>query len=209
MRGRTLTGTKRCIAMAVAGGLAIALSAPAVAQFSDSYQVLEAVRKRDGTKATQLLDEDAVLVNTRDVSTGETPLLIAINRRDATWARFLLGRNADPNLADRSGKTPLMAAASVGLADIVPVLIQLGARVNADNTRGETALHLAVQRRDTAMIRALVVAGANPDQQDNIAGMSPREYARRDSRGTALLAAMEAPTTPAVTTPVGPVAGPR
>ena len=44
----------------------------------------------------------------------------------------------------------------------------------------------AVQRRDLALVRALLAAGADPDQTDNVAGMSARDYARVDTRSPAV-----------------------
>lgn len=181
---------------ALALALSITLSAPVAAQlFSDSYQFLEAVRERDGTKAIELLSgPSGTIINTRDRSTGETALHIAVARRDMVWVNFLTQRGADANIADREGLTPLLSAAGIGFVDGAQALIARGARVNLANGRGETALHIAVLRRDLAMVRALLAAGADPDQQDNIAGKSPRDYAAEDSRGAAVLAVLsEAP----------------
>lgn len=176
--------------------LALPLSAiavaPAAAQlFSDSYEFLEAVRERDGAKAMELLNgPSGTIVNTRDRSTGETALHIVVARRDTTWMNFILQRGANANMADRSGLTPLLSAAQIGFVDGAQILIARGAQVNLGNGRGETALHIAVQRRDIAMVRALIAAGADADQQDNIAGKSPRDYATDDSRAAAVLAAL-------------------
>ena len=176
--------------------LALPLSAiavaPAAAQlFSDSYEFLEAVRERDGAKAMELLNgPSGTIINTRDRSTGETALHIVVARRDTTWMNFILQRGANANIADRSGLTPLLSAAQIGFVDGAQILIARGAQVNLGNGRGETALHIAVQRRDIAMVRALIAAGADADQQDNIAGKSPRDYAMDDSRAVAVLAAL-------------------
>lgn len=179
------------LALSVAGIAAVA-SAPVAAQlFSDSYQFLEAVRERDGTKATELLSgPSGTIINTRDRSTNETALHIVVARRDTVWLNFLIQRGADTNLADRSGLTPLLSAAQIGFVEGAQILLNRGARVNQGNGRGETALHLAVQRRDIAMVRTLVAAGADADIQDNVAGKSARDYAAEDNRSTAVLAAL-------------------
>jgi ankyrin repeat protein len=186
----------------------VALAAPANAQmFSDSYQFLEAVRERDGTKAIQLLSgPGGTIINTRDRANGETALHIAVARRDMVWVNFLTQRGADANIANRDGVTPLLSAAQLGFVDGAQALVARGARINHANGRGETALHIAVLRRDIAMVRALMAAGADADQQDNIAGKSPRDYAADDSRGAAILAALTearaaAPTAPAAAGP--------
>ncbi|HEX8388596.1 MAG TPA: ankyrin repeat domain-containing protein, partial [Sphingomonas sp.] len=63
--------------------------------------------------------------------------------------------------------------------------------INLANGSGETPLILAVQRRDLAAARTLLGLGADPDQTDNVAGMSARDYARRDARNPALLKLLE------------------
>ena len=94
---------------AIAGTLA---TPPAAAQFSDTYSFLQAVDSRDGDKVTKLLsDNDARIVNTRSPDNGETALAIVVKRRDLTWLKFLLGKGADPSIADRQGMTPLMHSA--------------------------------------------------------------------------------------------------
>src|SRR3546814_9198648 len=115
-------------------------------------------------------------------SSDLTALAIVVKRRDLTWLRFLLGKDADPSIADRQGMTPLMHAAMIGFSDGADVLLDHGAPIDQTNRRGETALILAVQARSIAMVRLLVKRGANPDTADHIAGLSARDYAQRNAR---------------------------
>ncbi len=161
----------------VLAAIACALAAPAAAQFSDSYNFLKAVRERDGTAATKVLNEPgSTIVNTRDLTTGETALHIVVQRRDDLWTKFLLERGADPNIADKNGVTPLTLAASLGFVEGAERLLKAGARVDVGNAAGETPLISAVHRRDMAVIRLLLKNGANPDKTDN-SGRSARDYA--------------------------------
>lgn len=181
---------------------------PAVAQFSDSYNFLKAVRERDGAEAQKLLnDETSRVINTRDITTGETALMIVVQRRDLAWVRFLLGKGANPATADRQGMTPLLHATLLGFTEGAELLLEKGAQVDQANSRGETPLILAVQRRDTAMVRMLIGRKANPDKADHIAGMSARDYARRDDRTGTMLALLDAKAGP--DKPLGPVFGPN
>ncbi|HZG32229.1 MAG TPA: ankyrin repeat domain-containing protein, partial [Sphingopyxis sp.] len=66
------------------------------------------------------------------------------------------------------------------------------APVDQTNRRGETALILAVQAKNSGVVRLLVRRGANPDKADHIAGMSARDYAKRDDRSGQLLAMLDA-----------------
>lgn len=65
---------------------------PAKAQFRGGYAFLQAVENRDGAKATAALQDDPTLVNTRNVDTGETALMIVTKRRDTSCCAFCLPR---------------------------------------------------------------------------------------------------------------------
>lgn len=169
------------------------VAAPAAAQFSDTYNFLQAVESRDGDKVTKLLsDNDARIVNTRSPDNGETALAIVVKRRDLTWLKFLLGKGADPSIADRQGTTPLMHAALIGFPEGANELLDRKAPIDQTNRRGETALILAVQARNASMVRLLVRRGASPDKADHIAGMSARDYAKRDDRSGQMLELLDA-----------------
>ena len=177
------------LALVAAAGL---LHGPAQAQFRGGYAFLQAVDSRDGTKATDALKDDASLINTRHPETGETALVIVAKRRDISWLRFLLAKDADPSIADRQGVTPLMHAALINFTDGAEELLDEKAPVDQTNRRGETALILAVQAKNVAMVRLLVKRGANPDKADHVAGMSARAYAKRDDRTGQLVALLDA-----------------
>ena len=173
---------------ALFAAIAALLSMPALAQFSDSYNFLKAVRDRDGAKVTESLNSQAsTIVNTREYKTGESALHIVVRRHDDLWTRFLLAKGANPNVRDNEGNTPLIVAAQLGFAEGTAALIDGKANVNAANDSGETPLIVAVQRRDIVSVRLLLAAGANPKTSDHIAGMSARDYAERDSRASAIL----------------------
>jgi ankyrin repeat protein len=168
---------------------ALVLGTPAAAQnYSDGYLFLQAVEKADINKADELLNKPgSVLINSRDLTSGRTGLHIAADRRDAGWLAYLLNRGANPNIADKNGVTPLMRASQLGFFDGIQALVRKGARVDAANSTGETPLILAVHRRDTAMMRVLLAAGADPDRTDN-SGRSARDYAELGGRGSTVLA---------------------
>lgn len=169
-------------------GFAVAAS-PLAAQFNTpaGYDLVGAIKKRDGDKATQILDtRPKGIVNTKDAE-GNTGLLIAINRNDEQWTAFLLNRGADPNLAGKGGDTPLIAAARVGFGTAAQWLISLNAKVDGTNKMGETPLIIAVQQREVPMVRILLAAGADPDKSDSAAGYSARDYATRDPRARDIL----------------------
>lgn len=195
------------VAAAVVMGLALATS-PAQAQFSDSYKFLKAIKDQDGQKVTEMLGESAsTLINTRDVTTGESALHIVTQRRDISWLNFLLSKGARPDIRDKAGNTPMLVAAQIGYVEAIPLLVGFKADVNGTNGRGETALIIAVQRRDIAMVRQLIALGGNPALRDTVIGMSARDYAQRDTRASSILKALDE-AKPA-TTAAKPMAGPR
>ena len=176
----------------VIGAAALSLSAPASAQFSDSFNFLKAVKDRDGEEATKFLSRPgSVIVNTRDHSTGQTGLHIVIERRDSTWLAFLLQKGANPNIADKEGMTPLLLATQLRFVEGVRILLSKNAKVNDANRQGETALIRAVQLRDAEMVRLLLDNGADPDWTDTLAGKSARDYAKQDRRTASILAEIE------------------
>ncbi|HEV7233973.1 MAG TPA: ankyrin repeat domain-containing protein [Sphingorhabdus sp.] len=176
----------------IASVAAALLATPVMAQFSDSYNFLKAVRERKGEEAEKFLAEPGtVIINTKDGTSGETALHIVIQRRDSTWLGYLLQKGANPNLADKKGTTPLMLATQLGYVEGIDTLVRRKATVDQTNRAGETALILAVQLRNAEAVRALLKAGANPDKRDSRAGYSARDYAKQDARAGAVAAIIE------------------
>lgn len=184
---------------------ALTLAQPAAAQFSESYNFLKAIRDRDGLKAQEFVQKPgSVMIDTRDSTTGETALHIVTRARDLPWMRLLLiDWKAKPDMVDRRGNSALLIAAELGFVEGADLLLKRRAQVNLANRAGETALILAVQRRDAAMTRLLMANGANPDKVDSSAGLSARDYATRDRRAAAVLKIIEDAKT------VRPAAGPK
>lgn len=174
--------------------LAAATSIPAQAQFSDSYKFLDAVRKKEGDKVTNALNEPGTqIINTKDYTTGQTALHIVVARRDLVWIQFLVGKGANVNARDNRGVTPLVQAVEIGFVEGVDELIKSGARVDEANNTGETPLISAVHRRDLSLVRLLIKAGANPDRPDN-SGRSARDYAALDGKNSPVLGEIERST---------------
>ena len=59
--------------------------------------------------------------------------------------------------------------------------------IDGANRMGETPLIIAVVQHQPAAMRRLLEYGANPDKADHSAGLSAREYARRDTRNPQML----------------------
>lgn len=182
----------------VAGGfsaallsLALSFAGPAAAQnYSDGYKFLQAVEKKDRSKVDELFAKNHTVVNARDITDGHTGLHIAVERRDLVWLGYLADMGANPNIADGKGVTPLARASQIGFIDGIQRLIAAGAQVDIPSATGETPLIAAVHRRDTAMMRALLQAGADPDRSDN-SGRSARDYAEFEGPNSVTVAEIE------------------
>jgi ankyrin repeat protein len=82
-------------------------------------------------------------INLRD-HFGETVLYYAVvnahETGDFTVVKGLLKAGADPHLGDSSGDTPLIWTAQANAADLTELLLRSGAKVDARNRYGRTAL---------------------------------------------------------------------
>jgi len=132
--------------------------------------------------------------DTRDEK-GQTPLIRAAAAGNLAGIKLLLGgREVNVNAKDHRGFTALMWAivgdSKLGrmhdiviMSDVVPYLIGLdGLDLEARNSRGETALLLAVRQQHWRAVKRLLRLGkrrADPDAEDNY-GWSPRTWAKKE-----------------------------
>jgi len=166
------------------------IAGPARADFSDGYKFLEAVKKKEGDKVEEALMKSSGIVNSKDITTGETALHIVTARRDLTWLNYLIAKGANVNGADDRGRTALELAVNLGWREGATVLLEQKASPDPSNDAGETPLIFAVHRKDANMMKALLEAGANPDRSDN-SGRSARDYAKLEGGGQNLLATID------------------
>lgn len=133
---------------------------------------------------------------------GATPYLISAKYGWGDVMRILAAAGADPRAALKDGTTPLMAAASADRVavhetygalpasdlralDAVKAALDLGSDVNATDSNGETALHIATARGYNSVIELLVKSGADIEAK-NKRGQTPlRSTGSPVSRGSA------------------------
>lgn len=108
---------------------------------------------------------------------GMTPLIRAANANCVECVRLLLARGSDVNavsaeartvkagLQDLGNLTPLLMAAGWGNPDLIQPLLEKGASLEARDSRGFTALMLAVtnEHQDARSVRLLLDKGAKAD----------------------------------------------
>lgn len=177
------------IGLAMAG--ALVLGSPVAAQMSIGYKFLEAVKKKEGNTVTDMLAvPGTTVVNTKDITSGDTALHIVTARRDLTWIDFLVAKGANVNARNGRGVTPLELATRASFLEGVELLLAKGARVDDPNSAGETALIAATHGRNTTLMRLLLKAGADPDRADN-SGRTARDYALAEGRAGPLIVEIE------------------
>ncbi len=130
-------------------------------------QLMEAVTKDDGTELVDRLYHNGASIDSQD-NDGYTPLSMAIVATTVRppgvrpdLVKFMLEANADVNIANKNGETPLSYASAYGYADIVKMLLRVGADVNTKGVRNKTPLIHASQNGHAAIIPLLLGEGAD------------------------------------------------
>lgn len=167
-------------------------------------KLIQAIIQSD-VEAVKAMIAAGVALNERD-NQGNTPLVAALTPRarlepaaivsDANRKReiqrestaqsaivpLLLAKGADPNAPGAHGRTPLMQVSAWGNSRswdrrTATTLVSLGAKVDAADVFGNTALLLASERHKPDLVQLLAKHGANP-MVKNCHGESAMSVAR-------------------------------
>ena len=111
------------------------------AKIDDTQSLLEVIDKIDP--------------NTCD-DTKESLLHYTVKFNSLEFARLLLMHNANPDLKNANGDTPLMIACKMGKENFIKLLIKFNSNTNEKNNFGETALHMALLNGNIEIIKLLV-----------------------------------------------------
>ena len=122
---------------------------------------------------------------------GTTALLRAAKAGDIPAMRLLLEHGADPTLATDRGVNAMMLAAGVGTTEqdttgryktqaqaieAIDILLEQGLDINAEDSRGRTAMHGAALQGYDDVVTALTARGANLTAKDSN-GFTPLDTA--------------------------------
>uniref|UniRef100_A0ABD2X3J5 Uncharacterized protein n=1 Tax=Trichogramma kaykai TaxID=54128 RepID=A0ABD2X3J5_9HYME len=106
-----------------------------------------------------------VHLNIRDGS-GNAPVHWAVRRGNCRVFQLLLKKGADPNRTDKDGSTPLHIICEQYQDNDVflnPFLEDYKVNVNAQDKRGNTALHFALRNNNYKLVQSLLYNKANPN----------------------------------------------
>ena len=153
---------------------------------NDGVTTLMSAASQGHTAVCTLLLEKGVDVNAI-ANSGGTALMYAVGSGHIETVRLLVSHGADVNIAvlaspeyieeiakavaegkedveeHRDGVTALMLAAQGGHEELVKILLEADADVNAQDDEEATALHYAMKGNFLEIAKILVVGGANPN----------------------------------------------
>ena len=113
---------------------------------------------------------------------GESALMMAALKSHVDVARTLIERGAAIN---KDGWTPLHYAATGGNADIITMLLDKGAQIDARSPNGTTPLMMAARYGSTQAVELLLQKGAN-HQLANEQKLTALDFARQGARPDAI-----------------------
>jgi uncharacterized protein len=138
-----------------------------------------AIREDDGEAATIALAmlaqprwQTPEVLNYRN-QLGETALMLAALKGSTPVVERLLALGAEPN---QEGWTALHYAATSGHVDVINLLIEKSAYIDAESPNKTTPLMMAARFNHQPAAKALLVGGADPTKT-NEAGLTARDYA--------------------------------
>ena len=148
--------------------------------------VFEAATSGQAQRVSEILDRDVAQAKAWSAD-GFTALHFAAFFNQPTIARELVRRGADVAAVSMNPMevTPLHSAAAAHTTEIVRMLVESDAPVNAKQHGGWTALHSAADNGDEEMIKILLQHGADPLSQSDD-GKTPAQIAQLKGRDKAL-----------------------
>jgi ankyrin repeat protein len=136
--------------------------------------LLIALRQSSFQVAHLLIAQPGTQVEVRTAK-DESPLMLAAIKGQLEICRQLIARDADVN---KPGWTPLHYGASGGHPEVVQLLLDHYAYVDAESPNGTTPLMMAAQYGTPEAIQVLLRAGADPTLKNKL-GLTALDFVRK------------------------------
>lgn len=135
----------------------------------DGYTALIRATRRGNIDCMKILLENGADINMKDIANSWTPLHFAAYKNNLKCIEFLLkfrgkkGYEADINIQNDYGSTPLMTATIFQNRESVELLLEKNANPNILNFENQNALNLAVHNSDIDCTKLLIMCGKTKD----------------------------------------------
>jgi uncharacterized protein len=136
-----------------------------------------ALRESSLKAAKTLIDWPKTDLNAANKA-NETPLMMAVLKGQVAMAAAMLAKEADVN---KPGWAPLHYAATAGNIELITLLLENHAYIDAESPNGSTPLMMAAQYGTPSAVKLLLEEGADPLLKNQL-GLTAIDFARRVER---------------------------
>ncbi|PUA18501.1 ankyrin repeat domain-containing protein [Glaciimonas sp. PCH181] len=133
-----------------------------------------AVREDSMKSFDVLLNTPGIDLNAR-AHNGDTALMVAAYKNNVAAVKALLGKEVDPN---NKGWAALHYAAAVGNNEIVQLLLDASAYIDADSPNHTTPLMMAARAGQILTVKLLLDSGADATLKNDV-GMTAIDFAKK------------------------------
>jgi ankyrin repeat protein len=141
--------------------------------------LIVAIKASSFNVAALLVQWPTTQVEVRNTA-DESPLMLAALKGELVLCQALIKRGGDVN---KPGWAPLHYAATSENIDVVRLLLEENAYIDAASPNGTTPLMMAAHYGSDAAVKLLLDAGADPELKNEL-GLSALDFANRASRPT-------------------------
>ena len=141
------------------------------------HGLILAIREPSLKAASLLVDAPKVNLNAFN-ALGESPLMLAALKGHLALSEKLVKKGADVN---KTGGTPLHYAASNGHVEVIKLLLENHAYIDAESPNGSTPLMMASMYGNAQSVKLLLDEGADPLLKNRI-GLTALQFAQRAER---------------------------
>jgi ankyrin repeat protein len=139
--------------------------------------LLLAVQESSFKVARLLISLNGIHAEVRNAA-DESPLMLAALKGELTLCELLIKKGADVN---KPGWAPLHYAATNGQVEVIKLLLEENAYIDAASPNGTTPLMMAAKYGTDAAVKELLQAGADPALKNDL-GLTAFEFAQQAGR---------------------------